>query len=462
MTSKILLIISLFTFQLQKSLAQEKEITKAYKNEVILKLSQLIKDFYVFENLGVKTSNHLENQFKKGNFKSVKTNKDFAKLLTKTVQDINKDKHMRIWVNKPFEPLLNTSENWIENVLDGNDWLKNNNAGFHEVKRLDDNIGYIDLREFAPLAVGKSFADAYMKLISQCDAIIIDLSKNGGGDPFMVQYLSSYFFNEKTLLNSLYWREGNKTEEFWVLDSIEGEKRPKIPLFIMTSSKTFSAAEEFSYNMQIQKRATLVGQITGGGANPGRGMNINTELGVFIPLGKAINPITNTNWDGKGVIPDIKTSENETFNKTYALAKTAAKKHKTQIQSENRLLLTTLIQILDKPLHSESDRNIEVQLKKCVESKVLNEIEINRLGYQYLMEYSKPKQAEFILKTNTVLYPESPNAFDSYAESLMANGDLESALKISRKSLELAEELKDTVLIEVCNRTLNNIKLQLK
>ena len=113
----------------------------------------------------------------------------------------------------------------------------------------------------------------------------------------------SYFFDQKLLLNSLYWREGDRTQEFWTLADVGGMKMPDVPLFVMTSNRTFSGAEEFSYNMQTQKRATLVGQTTGGGANPGGTMRINDNLSVFIPTGKAINPITKTNWEGVGVVP---------------------------------------------------------------------------------------------------------------------------------------------------------------
>jgi C-terminal processing protease CtpA/Prc len=237
---------------------------------------------------------------------------------------------MRIWSNQPYVTPEKSQERIFEEHLARIDRSREGNAGFKSVKILDGNLGYIDLRGFAGLESGKEVADAYMKLMSRTDAIIIDLSKNGGGSPNMVQYLCSYFFNQKLLLNSLYWRDGNTTEAFWTLDNVGGQKMQDIPLFIMTSRSTFSGAEEFSYNMQTQKRATLVGQTTGGGANPGRSMRINDNLSVFIPTGKAINPVTKTNWEGVGVIPEVATTVEDTYGKTLDLAQKAAETYRAQ------------------------------------------------------------------------------------------------------------------------------------
>ena len=267
-----------------------------------------MNDHYVFPDVAKSTEKHIRAQLKKGHFDQFKDKKSFADALTASVQEINNDKHMRIWANKPFVAPENTPERRVEEHLDRVERNRRRNAGFNNVEILEGNVGYLDLRGFAGLNQGKPMADAYMKLMANCDAIIVDVSKNGGGDPKMVQYLCSYFFNEKLLLNSLYWRKGDKTEEFWTLDEVDGQKLPDVPLFIITGERTFSAAEEFSYNMQTRKRATLVGQTTGGGANPGGGMAINDDLTVFIPTGKAINPITKTNWEGVGVIPEVKAS----------------------------------------------------------------------------------------------------------------------------------------------------------
>lgn len=368
---------------------------------------------------------------------------------------------MRIWSNQPYVTPEKSQERMFEEHLARIDRSREGNAGFKSVKILDGNVGYIDLRGFAGLESGKEVADAYMKLMSRTDAIIIDLSKNGGGSPNMVQYLCSYFFNQKLLLNSLYWREGNTTEEFWTLDDVGGQKMQDIPLFIMTSERTFSGAEEFSYNMQTQKRATLVGQTTGGGANPGRSMRINDNLSVFIPTGKAINPVTKTNWEGVGVIPEVATTVEDTYDKTLDLAQKAAETYRAQRNKKFNQLFTDLSNQLDHYTVGETDDIIFEKLKKCQEANLFDEGDINNIGYEYLMTYEKPKIAESILRANTILYPNSANAFDSYGELLMINGDLEASHKNYQRAVDIAVANEDRNL-ELFQKNLETIKQKIK
>jgi tetratricopeptide (TPR) repeat protein len=315
---------------------------------------------------------------------------------------------------------------------------RNYNHGFKELKMLEGNVAYLDLRMFDPLNRAKKVADAYMKLLSLSDAVIIDLTHNGGGDPSMVQYLCSYFFDKKIHLNSLYYREGNRTEEYWTLEEVGGKKLVDIPLFIMIGDETFSGAEEFSYNMQTQKRATLIGQTSAGGANPGETRGINKDLSVFIPTGRAINPITNTNWEGIGVQPEILTKKEETFDQAVKLAQKAA----DELRKNKLETYIQLQQILNHHLNDykkgESDTNISTSIKNLVDSGLFGEWDINNLGYEYLMQLNKPEIGLCILKANTIHYPESPNVHDSYGEALKINGDIKAALESYQRALDVA------------------------
>lgn len=441
--------------------AQNNSLTNDYKENVIQSLSQLMNEYYVFPEVAKLTEQHLKTQMQDGYFDQFKNNETFAAALTKSVQAINKDKHMRIRSNQPYMISETSQESMIDQHIARMDRSREANAGFKTVKILEGNVGYLDLRGFAGMETGKDIADAYMKLMLRTDAIIIDLSKNGGGSPNMVQYLCSYFFNQKLLLNSLYWREGNTTEEFWTLDSVGGLKMNDVPLFIMTSERTFSGAEEFSYNMQTQKRATLVGQTTGGGANPGRSMRINANLSVFIPTGKAINPVTKTNWEGVGVIPEVATTVEETYDKTLDLAQKAAEAYRTKRNEKFNQLFMDLKSQLDQYIVGKTDNIILERLKKCQEAKLFNEGDINNLGYDYLQTNKKPKIAESILRANTILYPNSANTFDSYAELLMINGDLEASVKNYQHAVTIAITTKDRNL-ELFQKNLERAKQKLK
>jgi C-terminal processing protease CtpA/Prc len=458
---RLSIIIAVLFFNLNISNAQDYSFTKKYKEQAIHTLSQLMNDFYVFPEVAKLTEEHLLAQLKEGHFDQFENDETFAAALTESVQTINKDKHMRIRANRPFVALEYSPERMIEERLDQINRSRKGNFGLSNVQIMEGNVGYVDLRGFAGLENGKAVADAYMKLISRTDAVIIDLSKNGGGSPNMVQYLCSYFFDQKLHLNSLYWREGNETQEYWTLDEVEGSKMPDVPLFVITSSKTFSAAEEFSYNMQTQKRATLVGQTSGGGANPGGTRSLNENLSVFIPTGKAINPITKTNWEGVGVIPEVETTIGETLNKAHELAKEAAEDYRAKTKERYSKLFLDLNSKFDHYTAGKSEEEILKGLTECRDVKLFGEGEINMLGYEYLMEHKKPKIAEAIFKSNTILFPNSANAHDSYAESLMMNGDLESSLKNYQKAVELATENKDRDL-SLFKKNLESIKSKLK
>src|SRR5262249_8248230 len=173
------------------------------------------------------------------------------------------------------------------------------------------------LRGFSPAQFGGATAIAAMNFLANSDAVIIDLRKNGGGDPSMIQLISSYFFKEPKHLNNLYWRKGDHTDQFLTSAYISGKSMADTPLYVLTSSRTFSGAEEFSNNMKVLKRAKLIGETTGGGANPGGFFPIAAGLGMFVPTGRAVNPVTGTNWEGKGVEPDEKVPAADAFNVAY-------------------------------------------------------------------------------------------------------------------------------------------------
>ena len=139
----------------------------------------------------------------------------------------------------------------------------------------------------------------------------------------MVALICSYLFGDKPVhLNDLYWRKGDRTEEFWTKPAVAGRKYGTKDVYILTSNRTFSGAEEFSYNMKNLKRATLIGETTGGGAHPGSFVRLSEHFGAFIPSGRAISPITKTNWEGTGVEPDIKVPKEQALKTAYIMALT--------------------------------------------------------------------------------------------------------------------------------------------
>jgi len=418
------------------------ELTEKDRQEVINKIIILLKDNYVFPDKAVKIGNHLKAKIKKGAFKSFKDPEAFAKALTIEMRSIFEDRHLWVKILPPekarrqkTDPLLDGYLQYLQS--------KEDNFGFKTVQVLEGNVGYLDFRYFSLGDECKKTVASAMAFLENTDAVIIDMRKNSGGSPNTVQLVCSYFFDKRVHLNSLYTRRGKFTREFWTLDNIDGKKRPDVPLFVLTGKGTFSGAEEFSYNMLTRERATLIGEVTGGGANPGGSTIINDTFVIFIPSGRAINPVTGTNWEGTGVKPHIVMDAEKAFDRAYEDAKKAAemfrKQRMAKVMAKVKKFKEDLggAEVMFKEGKVKEGENIvHKALKRGQDEKLLNESLIDRLGYLYL----EKKQFAFaiaVLKYNVNAFPGSGNVYNSLGEAYKEKGDIELALKNYEKAVEI-------------------------
>jgi retinol-binding protein 3 len=329
--------------------AQEQKdmtIDAKMKSEVIDQLFKDLNDSYVFPETAKKMETDVRNRLKNKEYDSVTSSQEFAKKLTEDLQSVSKDKHLRVRFSfQPIPVRQERSEPSTEEIANFEKFARRVNFGFEKIERMQGNIGYIDLRGFSDPKLGAETVKAAMNFLANTDAIIFDLRQNGGGNPDMVQLISSYLFGDKPVhLNSLYWRKGDKTDEFWTKPEAANVKFDGKDIYVLTSNRTFSAAEEFSYNLKNLKRATIVGETTGGGAHPGGVFRLNDHFGVFIPIGRAINPISKTNWEGTGVEPDVKVPKEQALKVAYlaALKKSAAKEKDEELKNAlNKLIEQT-------------------------------------------------------------------------------------------------------------------------
>jgi C-terminal processing protease CtpA/Prc len=198
--------------------------------------------------------------------------------------------------------------------------LEDQNCSFTKVEILPRNIGYVKFGEFpSPEFCGTTVAAA-MGFVAHADAVIFDMRENHGGDPSMVQLAVSYLFDEPTHINDLLNRHDNETRQYWTLPYVQGTRFTGKPVFVLTSGETFSGAEEFTYDLQTQKRATIVGEVTGGGAHPMNGMSAGDHFMIGVPVGRPVNAITKTDWEGKGITPDLKVPAAEALEAAQKLA----------------------------------------------------------------------------------------------------------------------------------------------
>ena len=195
------------------------------------------------------------------------------------------------------------------------------NFGIHRVERLDGNVGYLDLRRVPmPENAGPAITAA-MELVSGTYALIIDLRHNGGGSPHGVTLWCSYLLPEQPVrLNDIFHADTGETTQFWSLPYLPGTRYLDRPVYALTSSRTFSGGEDLCYTLQALGRAEVIGETTGGGAHPTRPFPISAAVHIAIPFARSINPITGTNWQGTGVVPDTPAPAEEAYQVAYAKA----------------------------------------------------------------------------------------------------------------------------------------------
>jgi len=292
------------------STAQIEPLTAATVGMTINGIVAELREGYVFPDDGARAADALEKSLRAGAYAGVADPVQFAQQVTDQLRAITKDGHMRVIFGSPFgnQPPPAMPQD----------------AGF-EVSRLDGDIGLIRLARFAPPDVFNPAADEAMRSLSDTKALIIDMRVNGGGHPASVAYLVSYFLDtDKPIhINSLVWRNRGtdtfRTEAFW--SSPTPLRYLDKPVYVLVGPKTYSAGEEFAYDLQALKLATIVGAKTRGGANPGGLTDLGSNFFVVVPTGRAENPITHTNWEGVGVLPDVQVEPEVAELTAIALAK---------------------------------------------------------------------------------------------------------------------------------------------
>jgi len=196
------------------------------------------------------------------------------------------------------------------------------NFGIHRVERLDGNVGYLDVRRVPVPANAGPAISAAMELVAGTYALIIDLRRNGGGAPEGVVYWCSHLVDEQppTHLNDIFRGDTGETHQFWALPYVPGPRYLDRPVYVLTSSRTFSGGEDFAYTLQALGRAEVIGETTGGGAHPTRPFPVSAAVHIAVPFARSINPVTGTNWQGTGVVPDIAVPEAQAYDTAYAKA----------------------------------------------------------------------------------------------------------------------------------------------
>jgi hypothetical protein len=283
--------------------AIQPEMTPERRAAIVDKIVEVLEEYYVFADVAAKMTEYITERLNAGAYGERREIEEFARQLTVDLRSVSGDRHLAVFpagtrhgIREPMEV------------------LRRENYGFRKVEILPGNIGYLRLDHFVETSEAAGTAVAALGYLANVEALIIDLGRNGGGDPSMIQLLCSYLFAERTHLNSFYTRRDDTTDQRWTQVTTEGPRLVDVPIWVLMSSRSFSAAEEFAYDLQSLGRGTVVGAKTGGGAHQAESLEFpDLSITIKVPYQRAINPVTGTNWEGTGVSPDIEVPYGDAF-----------------------------------------------------------------------------------------------------------------------------------------------------
>ena len=302
-------------------------VDAAVRRRVLEGVTTNLRTSYIDAGLAQQMIAAIQAHAAKGDYNSISDGDAFAARLTKDLQGVSHDKHLRVMFS-PFK-MPTQIEPTPQDTARFHEHLERDNCGFEKVEILPNNIGYVKFNEFADASFCGPTVVSAMGFIEHADAVIFDLRENGGGQPAMVTLIASYLFDHPTHLIDMYNRQEDSTVQNWTLSYLPGLRLTKQPVYVLTAARTFSGAEEFAFDLKNQKRATIVGEVTGGGAHPVSGHPVADYFSIGVPSAKSLDPVTKTNWEGTGVIPDVKVPAGDALVTAEKLART-----KLQNQSE--------------------------------------------------------------------------------------------------------------------------------
>jgi hypothetical protein len=312
------------------------KVDVATRTRVLDAIVTKLNDLYVFPDVAKKMERALRDHQQKGAYEAAPESRAFATLLTGHLRAVSRDKHLRVEFMAMAIPADEPSEPSAADKERMRAQLERINCGFQKVERIAGNIGYVKFNMFADAELCGAKVTEMLGSLGDVDALIFDLRENGGGHPEMVAFVASYLFSKRTRLNDIYDRKENKTTQYWTKPDVPGNKLSRQPVFVLTSHQTFSAAEDFAYALKNLKRATIIGETTGGGAHPTMVTRLDDHFMLAVPHARSISPITKTDWEGTGVEPDIKTSAAQALDTAKKLAAERIEHQKKKQRTRNK------------------------------------------------------------------------------------------------------------------------------
>jgi hypothetical protein len=297
--------------QMQRFFARPGDLPKIdarMQSAIVESVAAAVDTIYVLAEPAAQITALWRARLSEGAYRDLSDPAEFVQRLEQDATSIRRDGHFAM---RALYPVDSTAAEPAETPQDTERYrraLRQGNFGFQKLEILPGNIGYLRLAQFADTREAAETAVASLNFLANSPAVILDLRDNPGGNASMIRLIASYFFEEQQHLINWYQRDTDETIQSCTLDYVPGRRMPDAALYILTSGGTGSAAEEFTFDMQNLKRATIVGEITGGAGHTVANAIFDFDgfrVGMRLPFGRAYDPRTKEGWEGRGVIPDI-------------------------------------------------------------------------------------------------------------------------------------------------------------
>ena len=308
-------------------------VTAADQKQVIERIIEQLNDKYPFAEARAKMIEGIRAKEASGAYASIHDGREFARHVTDDLQAFGKDKHVYLDFNPDVMEVKNVKITELhppaEAMTELEQQSRHDNYGTPEVRVLDGNIGYVNFKMLAALEFAADTYAATMRFVSKTDALIFDLRECGGAHSNDdVPFLAGYLFERPVHLEDIYIGNQKTPTQQWSAAYVPGPLYKK-PVYMLTSGATFSGCEAFAYELQAYKRATIVGEHSGGGANPNAALPITEHFVFSTPFAHAENPVTKSNWEGTGVKPDVAVAPELALHQAQILAVTESRKTQT-------------------------------------------------------------------------------------------------------------------------------------
>ncbi|MEE1823616.1 S41 family peptidase [Streptomyces sp. BE20] len=284
---------------------------------VVESVAELVGENYVFPDVARELAALLRSRSAEGSYR-IESAEELAEAVTADLRSVNGDLHLALKHHAvPVPP-----EQGAAALAAMRRQFDASLGGVPRVELLDGGVAVLEIAPLLfPLDWTAQPLAAALSLVAPARALILDLRGNVGGDPNTVAFVCGYLLDGRTKLNTMVSRQGEVAEQSWTPPFVPGARfGGDKPLYVLTSGRTFSAGEELAYDLQQLGRAEVVGEATRGGAHPREGWTVHPHLELSVPIARAVNPVSGTNWEGTGVRPDVPCDAEAALDRALTLA----------------------------------------------------------------------------------------------------------------------------------------------